>query len=122
MAGLLNRQDDRFGILHEPTPGSSQSGACPIADEQLGAQLRFQILDARADRRLGHVNPLGGLEETAVCGDGEKCPGLIDVQIGALLYLISSYTIRIADKFRLSKSWLHQYDALQVTKTKENRT
>jgi hypothetical protein len=51
-------------------PGIGQADAAPGAVEQRLLQVAFQAADLLADRRLGEVQRLGGLVETAQAGSG----------------------------------------------------
>ena len=68
LRGVARRLQRGLGAV-EQAPGFIQEGdardrqphALAVALEQLGADFGLQPLDGDAERRLGHVQPLGGL-------------------------------------------------------------
>jgi hypothetical protein len=70
-------------MLQETPAGWCQVGPGAISDEKGCAEIGLQILDSGADGRLGDMQPLGGLEKTPVCRDGEKGSGLFDIHLGS---------------------------------------
>src|SRR3546814_8309664 len=60
------------GVLLELPPGRRQRGAALVAHEEGAAEMLLQRMDARAHRRLGDVEPLGGADEAAGGDDGQE--------------------------------------------------
>ena len=76
---LLIGQHQRLGVTQKAPPRRCQDRPGPIANEKPCPQRLLQALDARADRGLGDMHPVGGFEETAVGGHLEKGLDLFDV-------------------------------------------
>src|SRR5690606_2809917 len=68
------------GVALELPSRRRQAGAGLVAQEQHAAELLFQRLDARADRRLADVEPPGGAAEVAGRDDGEEGAGEFGIQ------------------------------------------
>jgi hypothetical protein len=72
VTGLFHRQHQGVGVLQEAAPGRCQAGSGAVTHEQSGAEIGLQVLDPGADRGLGHVQPAGGFQKTAVGGMARK--------------------------------------------------
>ena len=77
--GRPNPHRHLVGLLHQPRPrlhqrltSRRQRDGPPPALEQLHAQLRLQLLHRQAQRRLGHVQPLGGATEVQLLREHEE--------------------------------------------------
>ena len=76
---LLVGEHQGLGVTQKAPPRRGQDRPGAIADKQPRSQRLLQVLDARADRGLGDMHPVGGFEETAVGGHLEKGLDLFDV-------------------------------------------
>src|SRR5690606_38026670 len=59
--------------------GRRQGRAALVPDEELPAKQALEGVHPGADRRLSHIEPLGGAHEAAVGDDLQECAGKLDV-------------------------------------------
>jgi hypothetical protein len=52
--------------------------------EQLDAQLGLELADLRGERRLGHVQPLGGATEMALLGHRHEVPQVTQIHTSSI--------------------------------------
>ena len=68
----LGQLQDAARVGQEGHPGRGQGDRPGGAVDELHAELALELLDLPAQRRLGHVQPLGGPPEVQFLGDGDE--------------------------------------------------
>jgi hypothetical protein len=82
--------DETFARRRELRPGL-------VPDEEAAAELSLQSPNPGADRRLGQVQPLGGIAEASGGDDREKRLGVGDIHgFSAKKLLITNSNIRLS--------------------------
>ena len=69
VGSAVDGREDRPGPLQVGGAGRGQVDAAGGADEELDAELGLEAPDLLGERRLGHVQPLGGATEVPLLGD-----------------------------------------------------
>ena len=78
LATVVDRLHGALGARQEHAPGVGQPHAAAGAHEERLAELLFERLDARGQRRLGDVQRLGGAADVAGAGDFDECLDLAE--------------------------------------------
>jgi|GEM_PF-6901779 len=76
LCGAVGLIEQRLGLDEEGTTGGGERHRTRAASEQRDAELVFQQLDLPAQRRLRHVQALGGATEIQFAGQGGKAAQL----------------------------------------------
>ena len=69
---LVGDRAEAAGLVEQQRAAIRQLDALRPADEQLGADFAFELLNLTAERRLGDVQPAGGIREAELFGDHDK--------------------------------------------------
>ena len=76
---LAHLPDDRVGLLEQFAPALAQQlasrrylNSTPDPGHQLDPELPLELLDRRAQRRLGNVEPFGGAGHVSLLSDGHE--------------------------------------------------
>ena len=78
-AGTLGQRQQVRHLVEQRLPRFGQLHALRRAGEQQRAEFVLQRVDLAGQRRLGHVQPLGGTAHVALLGDGEEVAHLLEV-------------------------------------------
>ena len=76
---FFHQSQDGRGALRQDLAGGGGDHAASVPGEEGGAQFLFQKLDLSAQRRLGDMQTLGGLGQTAQFRDLEEGSKLFDI-------------------------------------------
>ena len=72
LGGALGELKDASCVGEEGDPGGGERDRPRGAVDELYAELAFELLDLPAQRRLGHMEPLGRAAEVQFFGDGDE--------------------------------------------------
>lgn len=89
MGGLVDIGEDRARPLEVGPVGLGEADAACGAVQQRDAEFRFELADLCGERRLGHVEPLGGATEMALLGHCHEVPQVAQIHMPSVS--ISSY-------------------------------
>ena len=75
--GLVALTQDPIAITQQQVPGLGELGLAATAVEQRHLKLLLEVLDLKADRRLGDIEAVGRLLEAALADDGAQDAQLV---------------------------------------------
>ncbi len=84
VSGLVDVGEDRACPLEVGPAGLGEVDAAGGAVEQLDAELGFQLADLLGERRLGHVEPLGGATEVTLLGHRHEVPKVAQIHMWSI--------------------------------------
>ena len=70
----VDRRQRGAAVGEQPPPGLGQLDVAGRAHEQLDAELGLELPDRLAERRRGHVQPVGRAREAELLGDRDEVP------------------------------------------------
>ena len=85
VTGAVDQVEHPVGLVEEGRAGAGQLDPAVVALEQRRADRLLQLLDLARQRRLGHLEALGGPTEVQLLGDGDEGPDLVEGDHGPRL-------------------------------------
>ncbi|CAM5316237.1 hypothetical protein SALBM311S_08179 [Streptomyces alboniger] len=84
VGGLVDVGEDRARPLEVGPAGLGEVDTARGAVEQLDAEFGLELADLRGERRLGHVEPLGGSTEVALLGHCHVVPQVAQIHMSSV--------------------------------------
>lgn len=98
VGGLVDVGEDRARPFEVGPAGVGEVDAAGGAVEQLDAQLGLQLADLLGERRLGHVEPLGGATEVAFLGHRHEVSQMTQIHMSSILIGMDMCTSEYSDR------------------------